>query len=62
MYERWLDSIEKQINEYKNGEQTDLIKLHEHLSLLMKDIQKSPSYIWQVSRYPLRNTYQQFRN
>ncbi|WCK57163.1 hypothetical protein PP175_28665 (plasmid) [Aneurinibacillus sp. Ricciae_BoGa-3] len=50
MYKEWLHSITRQIMQYGNDRETDLVLLHNHLSMLATDIQQNPKFQEQLAK------------
>ena len=50
MYSEWIDTIVKQLNEYKRAEETDLVLLRNHLNMVVDDIERSPEFKIQLSK------------
>lgn len=49
-YESWLNSIIAQIKVYKEGKETDLVLLRNHLTMLIDDIERTPEFRSQLSK------------
>lgn len=50
LYEIFLKSITEQIEQFGNSEETDLVLLRNHLSMLIKDIEKSDEFKEQLAK------------
>lgn len=43
-YSEWVKTIINQLDEYRHGDETDLVLLRNHLTMVIDDIERSPEF------------------
>jgi hypothetical protein len=49
-YLEWIKSIITQLDDYRQGDETDLVLLRNHLNNLVNDIEQSPEFKVQLKK------------